>query len=152
MKHCFGKTDGIRMHWIEAGDREHPTLVLLHGGGIDCTEFSWKASIPRLSDAFHILAPDFPGSGKSEDIAFEHPIPDNIAFLEKWLSAQTEDDFSLAGISMGGAIGLGYTLRNRRQVKKLILVDSYGLSNQVPLGFLSIMSGGARPPFYFGRP
>lgn len=140
MKHCFGKTDGIRVHWIEAGRREHPTLVLLHGGGIDCAEFSWKTAIPRLSESFHILAPDFPGSGQSEDIAFEHPIPQDIAFLEKWLAQRKEDDFFLAGISMGGAIGLGYTLRNPRRVKKLILVDSYGLSDQVPLGFLSIMS------------
>ena len=39
---------------------------------------------------------------------------------------------SLVGISMGGAISLGFSLRWPERVDKLVLVDSHGLGKEVP--------------------
>jgi len=39
---------------------------------------------------------------------------------------------NLVGISMGGAISLGFSLRSPQRVEKLILVDSHGLGREVP--------------------
>jgi pimeloyl-ACP methyl ester carboxylesterase len=39
---------------------------------------------------------------------------------------------ALVGISMGGAISLGFSLQSPQRVDKLVLVDSHGLGKEVP--------------------
>ena len=42
---------------------DRPTLLLIHGmaGSSD----TWREMIPRLSQHFHVIAPDLPGHGRS---------------------------------------------------------------------------------------
>jgi pimeloyl-ACP methyl ester carboxylesterase len=44
---------------------------------------------------------------------------------------------NLVGISMGGAISLGFSLRSPKRVEKLVLVDGHGLGGEVPGGAAS---------------
>ena len=44
---------------------------------------------------------------------------------------------ALAGISMGGAIAIGYTLENQNRVSRLILIGSYGIQDKAPYHHLS---------------
>jgi len=55
-------------------------------------------------------------------------IPSSSAGLEK---------ANLVGISMGGAISLGFVLRSPQRVHRLVLVDSHGLGGEVPGGLAS---------------
>lgn len=56
--------DGIRLFYREAGDRSRPTVLLLHG--FPTSSHMFRELIPRLSDRFHVIAPDLPGFGFSE--------------------------------------------------------------------------------------
>lgn len=53
-------------------------------------------------------------------------------FLGELLDALGLERASLVGISMGGAVALGYALRAPEQVDRLALVNSYGLGEEVP--------------------
>ncbi|MGE4614021.1 MAG: alpha/beta fold hydrolase, partial [Planctomycetota bacterium] len=52
---------------VEAGDPTAPALVLLHGIGSSGDAF--LAQVPAFADRWHLLAPDAPGYGESDDPA-----------------------------------------------------------------------------------
>src|SRR5215467_9061199 len=56
--------DGIGIFYREAGRREAPTIVLLHG--FPTASHMFRALIPELQDRFHLVAPDLPAFGQSD--------------------------------------------------------------------------------------
>ncbi|MGC1778277.1 MAG: alpha/beta hydrolase [Xanthobacteraceae bacterium] len=56
--------DGVGVFYREAGPRDAPTIVLLHGFPSSSREFD--ALIPPLAPCYHLIAPDFPGFGQSD--------------------------------------------------------------------------------------
>ncbi|MBR0697370.1 alpha/beta fold hydrolase [Bradyrhizobium lablabi] len=55
--------DGLRIFYREAGPRDAPVLLLLHG--FPTSGHMFRDLIPRLSDRFRLIAPDLPGFGQS---------------------------------------------------------------------------------------
>ena len=53
--------DGLNIAYREAGDPFSPKLVLLHGWPASSHQF--RELIPALASRFHVIAPDYPGSG-----------------------------------------------------------------------------------------
>src|SRR6201992_2674661 len=56
--------DGVCLFYREAGPKNAPTLVLLHGFPSSSREFD--TLIPLLATKYHLIAPDFPGFGQSD--------------------------------------------------------------------------------------
>src|SRR6202042_1317613 len=56
--------DGVGVFYREAGPRDAPTIVLLHGFPSSSREFD--TLIPLLAAHYHLIAPDFPGFGQSD--------------------------------------------------------------------------------------
>lgn len=55
--------DGLDLFYREAGDRSKPTLLLLHG--FPSSSHMFRNLIDSLADAFHLVAPDHIGFGRS---------------------------------------------------------------------------------------
>ncbi|MHC0068301.1 alpha/beta fold hydrolase [Nostoc sp. UIC 10890] len=55
--------DGLDIFYREAGSRDRPTILLLHGFPTSSQMF--RNLIPALADQFHLIAPDYPGFGYS---------------------------------------------------------------------------------------
>jgi pimeloyl-ACP methyl ester carboxylesterase len=51
----------VVVFYREAGDRQHPTLLLLHG--FPSSSHMFREVIPLLAERYHIVAPDLPGFG-----------------------------------------------------------------------------------------
>ena len=69
--------EDCKIFYREAGNRENPTLLLLHG--FPSSSHMFRELIPELEDRFHLIAPDFPGFGQTEspsrsefDYTFDH--------------------------------------------------------------------------------
>jgi pimeloyl-ACP methyl ester carboxylesterase len=58
------KIDGLELFYREAGDPARPTVLLLHG--FPSASHMFRDLIPELADRFHVVAPDFPGFGMTE--------------------------------------------------------------------------------------
>ena len=56
--------DGVGIFYREAGPKDAPTIVLLHGFPSSSREFD--TLIPLLATRYHLIAPDFPGFGQSD--------------------------------------------------------------------------------------
>lgn len=106
-------------------------MVLLHGAGADFAGLSWKHVVPRLARSFRVLTPNLPGHGGTPEL----PQPTTEAYLDwlcRWMDGTGVERGSLVGLSLGGALALGYALRRPERVDRLVLVASYGLSPRVP--------------------
>ncbi|MBU6283569.1 alpha/beta hydrolase [bacterium] len=61
--HHFTEVDGVPWHWVEAGDRRRPTVVLVHG--LPESWWSWHHQIADLAAERHVVAVDLKGFGES---------------------------------------------------------------------------------------
>ena len=59
--------DGWKIFYREAGRKDAPALLLLHG--FPSAGHMFRDLIPHLADRFHIVAPDLPGFGQSDLVA-----------------------------------------------------------------------------------
>ena len=55
--------DGLDIFYREAGPKDAPTILLLHG--FPTSSHMFRNLIPALSDRYHLIAPDYPGYGNS---------------------------------------------------------------------------------------
>jgi pimeloyl-ACP methyl ester carboxylesterase len=58
------EADGVTMFYREAGPRDAPVVLLLHG--FPTSSFQYRELIPRLADRYRVIAPDLPGFGFTE--------------------------------------------------------------------------------------
>ena len=58
------KIRGRKLFYREAGPKDAPTIVLLHG--FPSSSHMFHELIPQLSDKFHVIAPDYLGFGYSD--------------------------------------------------------------------------------------
>lgn len=69
--------EGLDIFYREAGPKNAPTVLLLHG--FPTSSHMFRNLIPALADEFHLVAPDYPGFGNSSmptvdrfDYTFDH--------------------------------------------------------------------------------
>ena len=82
------QVDGLGIFYREAGPKDAPTIVLLHGFPSSSREFD--TLIPLLATHYHLIAPDFPGFGQSDA-----PSPATYSYTFDHL-AKTIDDSARA--------------------------------------------------------
>jgi pimeloyl-ACP methyl ester carboxylesterase len=114
--------DGVRIFYREAGPRDAPTLLLLHG--FPSSSFMFRELIPRLADRWHVIAPDYPGFGDSD-----FPPPGEYEYSFAQLT-RTVDKFTIAlGLARyalyiqdyGAPIGLRLALAHPERLTALIV-------------------------------
>jgi pimeloyl-ACP methyl ester carboxylesterase len=113
---------GLDIFYREAGSRDNPTLLLLHG--FPTSSHMFRDLIPRLSDRFHLVAPDYPGFGYSSAPPvdeFEYSF-DNLAdVMEKFMTAVGLDSYSLYLMDYGAPVGFRLAIRHPEKVESLII-------------------------------
>lgn len=57
------RIDGVDIFYREAGPKDAPTVLLLHG--FPSSSFQYRNLIPALADRYDVIAPDYPGFGHS---------------------------------------------------------------------------------------
>src|SRR5438093_1668141 len=58
------RVDGLAIFYREAGPKDAPTLLLLHG--LPSSSRMFEPLFARLADRYHLVAPDYPGFGHSD--------------------------------------------------------------------------------------
>jgi pimeloyl-ACP methyl ester carboxylesterase len=130
------RVNGLRVRCLAAGTRGAPPTLLLHGGGFDAAEFSYRHAIDPLSRLRRVFAPDWPGYGGTDKPDLRYDLAYYGRFLERLMDSLGIERAALVGVSMGGAAALSFALRSPGRVEKLILVASYGLGKDIPYGRL----------------
>uniref|UniRef100_A0A1B6CNS7 AB hydrolase-1 domain-containing protein n=1 Tax=Clastoptera arizonana TaxID=38151 RepID=A0A1B6CNS7_9HEMI len=63
-QHSYVKLKGVKLHYVECGNRDKPVLLLLHG--FPDFWISWRYQIPVLSKYYRVIALDLKGFGDSD--------------------------------------------------------------------------------------
>lgn len=101
---------------------EGNVIMLLHGlfGALS----NWIGVVKRFSKKYRVLIPMLPIYGMN----MKKPDLDGLVdFLEKFISFKNINEMILMGNSLGGHLGLIYTLRHPHMVRQLVLTGSSGL-------------------------
>ncbi len=114
--------DGHQIFYREAGDPENPALVLLHG--FPSSSHQYRELINDLSDAFYLIAPDYPGFGASDfpsaDV-YEYSF-DNVAdTMDTFLEQRGVDEYALYIHDYGAPIGMRIATEHPERIQALIV-------------------------------
>ncbi len=115
---AFTQRPGAQLYWKRDGRDDAPALVLLNSIGTDMD--LWDALLPRLRAHFSLLRIDTRGHGASTaepgDYAMAMLADDVLAVA----GAAGLDRFSIAGVSLGGMIGMEVALRAPGRIERLM--------------------------------
>lgn len=142
---------GGQAYVVEAGNKNRPLLVLVHGLG-DVASDTWQAFIPKLAKDFHVLTFDLPGFGRSSK-ANKLYSPDNyVDFIDFLVKRSGQKKLTLIGHSMGGNIALRYATTYPQKVRRLMLVDAAGVLHRLTYAsFFTHFGISLVPEFYPGQ-
>lgn len=114
--------DGLYVFYREAGPKDAPVLLLLHG--FPTSSHMFRNLIPQLADQYHVIAPDYPGFGQSampDRSKFAYTF-DNYARVVDQLIRQLEvDRYALYVMDYGAPIGFRLASASPGQVTALIV-------------------------------
>ena len=119
------QVDGLSIFYREAGPKDAPVLLLLHG--LPSSSRMFQPLLTRLSDNYHLIAPDYPGFGHSD-----WPDPGAFAYTFDHIAAVMEDFTQALGLShytlymqdYGGPVGFRMVLAHPGQANALIVQDA----------------------------
>lgn len=106
--------------YIDEGSGE--VLLLLHGlfGALS----NWEGVVNSFKNKYRVVIPLLP----IYDMPLKQAGLDGLNnFLEKFVALKGFNNLTLIGNSLGGHVGLIYTLSNSKKVKNLVLTGSSGL-------------------------
>jgi pimeloyl-ACP methyl ester carboxylesterase len=119
------KVDGLSIFYREAGPKDAPVILLLHG--LPSSSRMFEPLFARLSDRYHLIAPDYPGFGHSD-----WPNPKQFAYTFDHLATVTDHFTQALGLTKytiymqdyGGPVGFRIALAHPERIEALIVQDA----------------------------
>ena len=116
------RIDGLDIFYREAGPKDAPTVLLLHG--FPTSSHMFRDLIPALADKYHVVAPDYPGFGYSSMPSvdeFEYTF-DNLAnVVEKFTEEINLEKYSIYLMDYGAPVGFRLAAKHPERVETLIV-------------------------------
>ena len=113
--------DGLKIFYREAGSKDAPAILLLHG--FPSASHMFRDLIPKLADRFHVIAPDLPGFGQSDmpdRSAFTYTF-DNIArVIERLMEVVELDRYAIYVFDYGAPTGFRLATWHPERVNAII--------------------------------
>jgi pimeloyl-ACP methyl ester carboxylesterase len=114
--------DGLDIFYREAGSRNNPTILLLHG--FPTSSHMFRNLMSALADRFHLVAPDYPGYGNSSMPTvdeFDYTFDRLAEIVEKFITAIDLKKYSLYVMDYGAPVGYRIAAKNPERVEGLIV-------------------------------
>ena len=119
------QVSGLSIFYREAGPAGAPTLLLLHG--LPSSSRMFEPLFARLSDRYHLVAPDYPGFGHSD-----WPDPRRFAYTFDNIASVMDGFLQAIGLSRctfymqdyGGPVGFRMLLEHPERAEALIIQNA----------------------------
>jgi len=116
------KIDGLDIFYREAGPKDAPAVLLLHG--FPTSSHMFRNLIPALADEFHLVAPDYPGFGNSSMPAvdeFGYTFDDLANVIGKFTEKVGLKKYTLYVQDYGAPVGYRLATRHPDRVQALVV-------------------------------
>ncbi len=120
--HRTVKIDGLDIFYREAGPKDAPTILLLHG--FPTSSHMFRNLIPALADKYHVVAPDYPGYGNSSAPSveeFDYTFDNLAKVVEKFTEKVGLKKYSIYLMDYGAPVGFRLAARHPERVQTLIV-------------------------------
>lgn len=117
---------GVRTRFLEAGQRNAPAVVFIHGTGGHLETFN--RNVFAHAQHFRVLALDMVGHGFSSKPDHPYEIRHYVKHLDDFLTAVGVDRAHVHGESLGGWIAAQYAIDHPERVHRLVLNTAGGLN------------------------
>jgi pimeloyl-ACP methyl ester carboxylesterase len=120
--HRTATVDGINIFYREAGPRDAPVVLLLHG--FPTSSHMFRNLIPALADRYRVIAPDYPGFGQSDmpDRAkFKYTFDRFAELVDGLLDKLGVSSFAMYVMDYGAPVGWRLALKHPERVTGLIV-------------------------------
>jgi pimeloyl-ACP methyl ester carboxylesterase len=115
----------LSIFYREAGRPDAPTLLLLHG--FPSSSRMYEPLLTRLSESYHLIAPDYPGFGHSDapsTKAFSYTFDHIAEVMQHFTEALGLDRYILYLQDYGGPVGLRLAIAHPERVRALIIQNA----------------------------
>jgi pimeloyl-ACP methyl ester carboxylesterase len=117
--------DGLKIFYREAGPKDAPTILLLHGNPSSSRMFA--TLIPLLAGRYHLVAPDYPGFGESDTppaSSFNYTFDHLAEVVDGFTQVIGLDDYVLYQQDYGGPIGMRLAAAHPERVRAIIVQNA----------------------------
>src|SRR6202007_977122 len=114
--------EGLEIFYREAGPRDAPAVLLLHG--FPSSSHMFRNLIPMLADKYHVVAPDFPGYGESSAPSvndFDYSFEGLTALTEKFTEKLRLSSHALYLSDIGASVGFRLAVMHPERVTAMIV-------------------------------
>ena len=116
------KVGELEIFYREAGPKDAPTLLLLHG--FPSSSHMFRNLIPLLAGEFHLVAPDFPGYGQSSAPPvdkFEYTCGRLTEVIEEFTEKLGLTSYALYLSDIGSSIGYRLAVKHPERVTAMVI-------------------------------
>src|SRR5580765_3758793 len=113
--------DGIGVFYREAGSKDAPTILLLHG--FPTAGHMFRDLIPQLADRFHLVAPDLPAFGQSDMPArgtFTYAFENIANVIDRFTEVIGLSHFAIYVFDYGAPVGFRLAIRHPGRITAII--------------------------------
>ena len=113
--------DGLNIFYREAGPRDAPALLLLHG--FPTSSHMFRNLIPALAETYRVIAPDLPGFGFSDApdrTNFSYTFESLANVIDRFTETIVLDRYAIYMFDYGAPVGLRLALRHPERITALI--------------------------------
>jgi len=121
VRYRFAEVGGVDVFYREAGPGSAPVVLLLHG--FPSSSRMFRDLMPRLSDAYHVVAPDYPAFGHSavpDRAAFAYTFDHLADVVDGLLSQLGIGNFAIYVMDFGAPVGFRLALRHPDRLSAII--------------------------------
>jgi pimeloyl-ACP methyl ester carboxylesterase len=120
--HRWVDAEGIRLHAVEGGRSDGPTIVLL--AGFPQTSWAWHKVMPRLAERFQVIAIDLPGQGHSDRPQDGYDTHTLASRVQAALTALGVPKYWLVAHDIGACVAFSLALRYQDRLHGVALLDA----------------------------
>ena len=115
------KVGPVTVFYREAGNPQHPTLLLLHG--FPTSSHMFRDLIPLVADRYHVVAPDLPGFGFStapDRKAFCYSFDNLAKVIENFTDAVGLSRYAIYVFDYGAPVGFRLAMSRPERVTAIV--------------------------------
>ena len=113
--------DGLKIFYRSAGDASAPTVLLLHG--FPSASHMFRDLIPELAAHYHVVAPDLPGFGMTEQLSrdeFSYTFENLAKVVGRFTELLGLETFALYVFDYGAPVGFRLAVAHPERVTAIV--------------------------------